>query len=397
MFLSDVVAGVEASRQIPAVRAGMKQIDDRKGAGKILAGKVPDPRGAVSPPDLLFRAAPAAIPGFQIDPLAELAGGLDRAGRGRGVRIADRLAFCIPLRRGEGAAPLALARVGGLSVHFAGPARGLFFDQGYSGAVPLHLPEGKGFSHDGRQIQLHGAVQVCLLAPRDVAADGLRRTFHGWGAHFPTRRQFDLLASVVARSLRTHHRQQAPHAGRQILALDIPFGVKGEWPVRAGGAQLVRTPEFHLAPRGEEAPGAQLAITCGRTAGASPFPLVRAGSLAWPPATPGHCASRRQGRPPGPLHGFQIQLAALAAIRKDHLQPPPYFARDFRLDRRGRFFSSGAAAASARGRPRQIRVLISTNRWLSCWNFRNSATSRSALPSAAGRGRASVTVLPASL
>ncbi len=44
----DVVAGVEESRQIPEVLAGMIPIDDLNGAGKILVGKVPDPLGAVS-------------------------------------------------------------------------------------------------------------------------------------------------------------------------------------------------------------------------------------------------------------------------------------------------------------------------------------------------------------
>ena len=152
-FLTDLVAGVQDWRQTPQVLAGMIQIDDLKGAGKMEIGKVPDPCGAVAHHHLLFGATPAAIPGFEVNALAKLAGRLHRAGIGGGVRIAEGIAFLIPSRLGKHAAQFDLARVGGLSIHFAGAALRLFFDHGDSGGIHLHLQDGNGFSQDHRQIQ----------------------------------------------------------------------------------------------------------------------------------------------------------------------------------------------------------------------------------------------------
>jgi hypothetical protein len=39
------------------------------------------------------------------------------------------------------------------------------------------------------------------------------------------------------------------------------------------------------------------------------------------------------------LDRFQVQMARLAAALEDHAQQLVYFARDFLLDRLGRFFS----------------------------------------------------------
>ena len=99
----------------------------------------------------------------------------------------------------------------------------------------------------------------------------------------------------------------------------------------------------------------------------------------------------------GHLHRFQIQPSALVTVQQDYPYQSAYFAGDFLLDAFGRFFPSGDELASAIGRKRQIRVLTSTNCWLSCWKVRNSATSRSALLRADGLGRDSVMDLPSSL
>ena len=76
-----------------------------------------------------------------------------------------------------------------------------------------------------------------------------------------------------------------------------------------------------------------------------------------------------RGGSPGAVHrradegfdGFEVQAAGLAAILKDGVQKPVYFAGNFLLDRFSRFFSCGCDLASSTGRRRQIRVLISTN------------------------------------
>ena len=45
----------------------MIQIDDLNRAWKIRFGEIPNPLGPVPHHDSLFRAAPAALPGFQVD------------------------------------------------------------------------------------------------------------------------------------------------------------------------------------------------------------------------------------------------------------------------------------------------------------------------------------------
>jgi hypothetical protein len=57
----------------------MKAIDDLNVAGEMLTGNTPNPFRAIPQEDLLFRAAPAAFPGFPIDALAKLLVGLDSA------------------------------------------------------------------------------------------------------------------------------------------------------------------------------------------------------------------------------------------------------------------------------------------------------------------------------
>src|ERR1035437_6757566 len=104
-----------------------------------------------------------------------------------------------------------------------------------------------------------------------------------------------------------------------------------------------------------------------------------------------------QGRTHGHLDGFQIETATLAAVVEDDAQELIYFARDFLLDRFGRFFSCGDSASGSGGRSWQICALTSTNSLCSDCSLRNSAISRSALRIAAWSGKHSVTVLPTTL
>ena len=75
--------------------------------------------------------------------------------------------------------------------------------------------------------------------------------------------------------------------------------------------------------------------------------------------TEGCCASLRQGGTEGHLYRLQIQVAGLLALGEDTAQQRGYFARDLGVDRRGRFFSSGAHESST-GRNAQIFSLTST-------------------------------------
>ena len=73
-LLVDFVVGVQPARQLPQVLAGVIEIDDLHRAREMQLGQIPDPFGAVAQDDFLFRAAPAALPGFQVDPFAKLFG-----------------------------------------------------------------------------------------------------------------------------------------------------------------------------------------------------------------------------------------------------------------------------------------------------------------------------------
>ena len=78
----------------------MIEIDDLHRAGKMLVGQIPDPLGSIAHDDFLFGAAPAALPGFHVEPLAKLFGGLDGAGVGSGIRIANGDSLPRPRRSG---------------------------------------------------------------------------------------------------------------------------------------------------------------------------------------------------------------------------------------------------------------------------------------------------------
>jgi hypothetical protein len=67
------------------------------------------------------------------------------------------------------------------------------------------------------------------------------------------------------------------------------------------------------------------------------------------------------GRAHRHLDGFQVQTAALVAPVEDDPQQLVYFARDFLLDRFGRFFSWADGEVSSTGRNSQICSLTSNS------------------------------------
>ncbi len=88
--LSSLVQRIETAGNIAKVLAGMIGVDDLDRVRKMLTGDVPDPFGAVAQNDLGEGTAPASIPGFQIQALAELGGGFNGSGVGSGVRMPPR-------------------------------------------------------------------------------------------------------------------------------------------------------------------------------------------------------------------------------------------------------------------------------------------------------------------
>src|SRR5437016_6730147 len=122
------------------------QINNLHRARKMLLSKIPDPFGPIAYDHLLFRAAPAAFPGFHVNSLSKLLGGLDGAGVGSGVRIADRVALLVPGGLGEDASQLYFPRMGWLAFRLALPSQCLFLHHWYSRPVHLHIQDRNRFA-----------------------------------------------------------------------------------------------------------------------------------------------------------------------------------------------------------------------------------------------------------
>jgi len=109
------------------------------------------------------------------------------------------------------------------------------------------------------------------------------------------------------------------------------------------------------------------------------------------------CARLMHGRPHRHFHSFQVQTPGFVPAVEDDAQQLVYLARDFPMNRFGRFFPWALSAACSTGRRRQIFSLISTKARPNSRYLRNSAISCSAFRTAAEVGSASLTVLPRTL
>ena len=98
-------------------------------------------------------------------------------------RIADGVALLVPSGLREHTAQFGFARVGGLPVNLALPAHGFLFHHGYAGSVHLRIQNRNRFSHDNRQVQLHGPLNLGLLARGDIFSHRLCRALYGLGGH----------------------------------------------------------------------------------------------------------------------------------------------------------------------------------------------------------------------
>src|SRR5712691_6504675 len=168
ILLTRLVIGMEPASYGPQVLASVIEIDNQNRAREVLPGQIPDPFRAIAHYDFLFRAAPATLPGFQIDALAKLFGGFDGAGVSGGIRVPDGITFLVPRSLGEHASQLDFAGVGRLTLRLARSALRLLLHNGYTSPIHLHIQDGNRFAYYHRQIQLHGSLDLPLLALRDV-------------------------------------------------------------------------------------------------------------------------------------------------------------------------------------------------------------------------------------
>ena len=149
-FLLASVVGKQQSGDGPQVLAGVIQIDDLNRAGKMLLGQIPDPLGTVAEDDFLLGAAPAAIPGFQVQALGKRLGSLNGAGLGGGIGSANRIAFLVSHCLREHASELDLTRAGRLPFGLALAPGGFFFYHRHSGSIHFYVQNRNRLAHDDR-------------------------------------------------------------------------------------------------------------------------------------------------------------------------------------------------------------------------------------------------------
>lgn len=188
---------MEEARDVPEMLTGMEEIDDLNGTGEVLVSIVPYPFGSVSNDDLLLGAIPAAVPGFEVDPVAKLAGGFDCAGVCCGAWVANGITLVIPPGLSEDAAELHFAGVGWLSVRFTCSPLSLFFDHRNACAVHLNIENRNRFSDGDRQMQLQGLIDGGLFASGDVRADGLCCPLDGFGSYLEIGEHLKLPTSLI--------------------------------------------------------------------------------------------------------------------------------------------------------------------------------------------------------
>src|SRR5260370_188648 len=141
------------------------------------------------------------------------------------------------------------------------------------GSEPLH--------RSYRQIQLHGTLDLLLLACGDMLPDNLRCPFHAFGGYLQIGEQFHLLASMVKRRRLAHERLHAPHSRREFRILNVQFDVGGELAVMTVGAQVVGTRHFRVAYGSQGRLGTPFLVASPVAASARNGPL--AGRRGWKP------------------------------------------------------------------------------------------------------------------
>ena len=119
--------------------AGVIEVHDLEGPGKLLVGQIPDPVGAVANEYFLLGAAPAAFDGLPVDARAKLCYPLDGPGIGGRVGVADRLSLVVPPGLGEDAAQFGFASMRRLTLNLALSPSSLFLHHRRTRTVHLNV------------------------------------------------------------------------------------------------------------------------------------------------------------------------------------------------------------------------------------------------------------------
>ena len=143
----------------------------------------------------------------------------------------------------------------------------------------MHIQKRNRFSHHHGEIQLHGPLDLILLARGDILSNRLRCSLHGFGSHLQISQQFHLLAALIKGSVLTHQRQHAAHSRRELRVFDVQFDVRRKLAGMAVRAQVVGTRDFHLADCRQDRLGAQLPVVSLLAARTREGALV--GSWGW--------------------------------------------------------------------------------------------------------------------
>jgi hypothetical protein len=167
----------------------------------MLARQIPDPLGTIAHGDLLFGAAPAPLPGFQIDALAKRFGRPYGAGVGGRIGIANSVAFLVPRGLGKHTTQLNFAGVCWRAVGFAFAPLGFFLCYRPASAVHLHIQNRNWLCYDQRQIQLHSFANLTLLSGGNIGSDSLGRALDRLGRYLQPGQDFHLLATMLKGSL----------------------------------------------------------------------------------------------------------------------------------------------------------------------------------------------------
>ena len=129
--------------------------------------------------------------------------------------------------------------MGWLTFRLALSAHRLFLHHGYSRPIHLHVQDRDRFAHHDGQIQLHGSLNLCLLARGDILAYGFRCPLHGFGGDLQTGEQFHLLTPVVEGCRRSHHGEHAARSGGYFRFLHIQFHIGRELSLMASRTQVI--------------------------------------------------------------------------------------------------------------------------------------------------------------
>ena len=152
LLAGSLVTGKQQLGNLVKVFTGVVEVHDENSSGKLLEGKIPDPEGAIAENHFDFGAGPASLKSLPVDAAAKFLGGLDGAGVGGGIEVANRVAFLIHAGGCEDTAQFYFARAGRLAFYFAGPAYYFFFDDVDASTVDLHIEDGNRSAHGNRQL-----------------------------------------------------------------------------------------------------------------------------------------------------------------------------------------------------------------------------------------------------